>query len=487
MSKSPNFISMGTDSTSGVSLTDDRQIIDLDDHYDDKATEEETKAIAEYLSSGKLSKKALQAQNVEGQERFEPGTTVLNGVLGGESFLQSIVKGAADFVKKVIKMIADAARWLTEKVRQFTTYFSDIREIQKTEEMMREIEAKLMELGGPSMLIPNVEELFGKDKVVARRVSVVRMLRDRNKTVIEAAAKLSESSPQIKELILSLNSQEFSARRVKDQFDKSVAHIRKRFKENSLTLEDVTLWEAQVSDLVAQNLQPHKLKASFSKLASIVSLDQELSDTVQAEDRFAEFYETLRKNQELAKEELSVKDFAAFAQQGNAMRDMVAQNPGEFDIAIKASDLKELDQVVSMSDLDFFTTIGNALGSPRPVAVYRDFVARCSDYVKTLRICVETAVRYTEEIKYVAEWAQRYQLILNVYSLSNASNREEKIKEIEKETGKSFDGAGIDSVVEDGLDKTERAWRAAYERMFPRLKDQMNRLSRKLNAGVTVK
>ncbi|QGZ14400.1 tail length tape-measure protein [Photobacterium phage PDCC-1] len=487
MSKTPNFVSMGTASGSGVKLSDGEQLIDLDEHYDDKTSHEETEAIAEYLRNGKLSKRALEQQKVSGTERFEPGCTELNGILGGESFLNSIKEGAKKFVAWAIKMISGALKWILVKAREFTNYFSDNREIQKSEEMLRDIEGKLMELGGPSFNVIDVKELTESHRPVVRRLEMVRLLKARNVKVLEAAKRLTENSFHIKKLISELSRHKASVNKTKDTFDKSVKHLRKRANEKSLTMEDLGLWEAQITDLVAQHLQTHTLKAAYVKLAAATTVDEKDQNIIDVDKQFREFSDMMKRTQEATKDNVSVEEFAQLSDFGNLLRKQISENPGEWDIEVDMSDLKDFDKLVSMSDLEFFETLAQETGNPRPVAVYREFVARCANYATTLQMCIEASVRYSNEARYLAEWSQRYDTILGIYSLETVKQRKDARQAHYDATGEQIDTANLRDVPEHALDPAERQWRALYDRLLPGMKKTMNTLSRKLNAGVTVK
>ncbi|UPT53851.1 tail length tape-measure protein [Vibrio phage phiKT1019] len=487
MSKAPNFVPMGTATGSGVKLSDGEQLIDMDEVYDDKHTEEETKALSEYLRTGKLSKKALVQQKVAGTERFEPACTELNGILGGESFLKNIAKSAAEFIIKIIRMIADSITWLVNKVRSIASYFSDNREVQKSEELLRDIEDKLMQLGGPSFNLVNVKELFEDRPAVARRLQIVRLLKARNEKVIDAVSRLNDNVPKIKNLINELGRHEAGVNKTKSTFLNGVKYLRKRVKEGSLTMEDVGRWEAQVNDLVSNHLQTHNLKAVYVKLAAATALDKEDQEILNAEQQFSDFSKMMAKTQELTKDTVAVEDFVQMQQYGASLRKVIADDPGAWDVVIDLGDAKELQDLVNKKDLEFFQEISDKLGIDRPIAIYREFASRCANYVSTIRQCVDTAVRYGNEVRYLAEWSQRYDLILGVYSLETTKQRKNARQEYYDKTGIQLDTANLKDVPEDGLDGKERAWRNLYARLFPGLKNDMNTLSRKLNAGVTVK
>lgn len=483
MSKGPSFTEMGTAKTVGIANLDQKQLIDLDEVYEEGTSEEEVNAMAEYLKTGKLSKNAV-GKEVAGTERFEPGCTTLNGRLGGESFLTSMVSRGKDFVAKIIKYIKEGIKWLLVHARNFTNFFSDNREIVKSDELLNDIEDKLAQLGGAKRDAINVEELFGDEPASARRLAIVRLLRARNASTLEAVARLNTSAPAIKDLILELSRQEQNVGKVKDRFGKHVAMLKRRLKEKSLTREDIVRWEAETADLMAQNLQNHRLKQLYVKLAKLVS-DVDVPGMSESQ-QFKASQDMLSQVMQATKDEVSVQDFAQLAVHGANLRKAIEDDPGSFDIKLDMGDVKKLEDLVRIDDLELFKAIGDELGDQRPAAVYQNFVAVCAGYLDTIRACLETAVRYSNEVRYVSEWSQRYDLILMAYSLKSTEERNQFRQKHYDETGEKLNTAKLGEVPEDGLDKNTRYMHNLYSKLFPGLKKTMNGLSRKLNAGVQV-
>lgn len=485
MSQSPGFVNMGTKTGSGIANTDQEQLIDMDEVYaDTEVSQTEVDAVAEYLKTGKLSKEAAKSARVTGAESFEPGCTLMNGILGGESFLESMGQKINDMLAKAIKFITDCINWIVGKARSFTDFFSDNREVAKAEPIIRDIEKKLMDLGGPSFNIMDPREIFGKNDPSARRLQIVRSLRLRNLTVLEGAQRLNDMTPALKDFISELSRQENNVGKVRERFDRSIKNLRKRVKERSLTVEDVVRWEADATDMIAQNMQQHKLKSLYTKLAGLMA-DKNIAG-VNEDEVFRESTTMMNNLMTVTKDQVPIEAFAQLASYGSTLRSDIERNPSAYDVTLDTDDIKKMLNMTSMDDLAFMREIAKELGTSRPTAVYQNFVQVCMSYANTLRQCVDAAVKFSGEVRYLAEWSQRYDVILGVYSLKSVKEKNDARRAYFKETGEKLNTAGLNKTPEDGMSTSERTAWNLYSALFPGLKKQMNDLSRKLNAGVQV-
>ncbi|BAW98308.1 phage tail length tape-measure protein [Vibrio phage pTD1] len=482
MSTSPNFVDMGTAGTVGVGNTERKQLIDLDETYDDVTNPEETAALAEYLKTGKLSKKALETAKVAGTERFEPGCTTLNGLLGGESFLESISNGITEFVRRVIEMISNAAKWMMAQFRRISSFFTDGREIAKADEMLRDIESKLVEMGGPELNVLDVKELFGKDPVSSRRISVVRTLRARNQTTLEAAAKLQEALPALKDFIAEINRQEGSIQRLDQRFASSIGRLRKRAKDDSLTNKDKAEWVADVMDMIAQNIQQQKLQRNYVKLLGIMT--DRTSGNLDDDKLFAESTKAMQNLMQVSKDDVKVEDFVALSRTGSNIRQQIVDNPDWFNLTLDSSLANKLTQVIKHDDLAFLQALPG--DNTDILATYRLYTGAVGNYTSILRQSTDVALKFTAEIQYLAEWSQRYQFLLTVFSFQRAKERNDFRKAHKKETGVEIPIGNLASVPKDARDDKDRSFQRIYDALFPDVKRKLNSLSRTLNMGVNL-
>lgn len=483
MSKSPNFVEMGTATTVGVDNTDRKVLIDLDETYDDPTNPEETKALEEYLKTGKLSKKALQQALVTGTERFEPGCTTLNGVLGGESFMENLSKRAGEFVKAVIKAINAAVGWFLNQTRRILSFFTDTREITKADEVLRDIESKLQEMGGPNFNVIDVRELFENQPVNSRRLAVVHSLRARNDSTLEASKKLLECVPALKEFIVDINRQELNIRRVNDRFRASIGKLRKRVREDSLSMGDRANWQADVMDMAAQNFNKQKLQRNYAKLIQIMT--DRTSGNLDDDALFANSTKAMSSLLIATKDDVPMGEFAELANVGNQIRDIVVGNPDEFSVRLDTDELKKLQGMVKLDDLEFLKNIPGQ-DTNELVNVYQMYVSKAGSYISVLRQSADVALKFSAEINYIAEWAQRYQFLLSVYSLGTLEQRKERIKEIETQTGVPLNTGNLEDVPEDVRQGMDRSLQRIYDSLLPGVKREMNSLGRKLNMKVNL-
>ncbi|UVD32080.1 tail length tape-measure protein [Vibrio phage phiKT1028] len=484
MSKSPNFVEMGTPKTVGVANTSGTQLIDLDETYEDKSNPEEVEALTEYLKTGKLSKKALASAKVDGMERFEPGTTTLNGLLGGESFLETMKQGVVDFVKWIINILNGIARWFKGRIKGIVDFFSDSRELAKSDAMIREIETKLVEMGGPAFNIIDAEDLFGKNPVSTRKLQVIHTLRTRNQDTLAAAAKLEEMIPVIKDFIAEISRHRGNVERAHDRVSKATGHLRKRAKDNSLTHGDLKNWQAAVTDTISQSLMTHKLQGLYVKLVKMMT--DRSAGNLDGEKLFQASTKMMKELATVTKDTVSVKNFSELSSLGGRLRKKVAENPDQFQVELDTSDLSKLDDLVKLDDLGFITEVSSRFGDNNIVATYRMFAANAGSYSNTLQKCVETALMFNNEITYISEWSQRYEFILAVYSLAEAKDRNELRGKLKAEIGVEVANGIMDGVSDDTMSPHERNIYKAYGVLLPNVKRTMNELSRRLKVGVKV-
>lgn len=483
MSKSPNFVEMGTAGTVGVADTERKVLIDLDETYDDPTNPEETEALAEYLRTGKLSKSALKNASVAGTERFEPGCTKLNGLLGGESFMQNLGERLKDFVMAVIKAINAAVTWLMNQARRVLAFFTDTREINKADAVLKDIEQKLVEMGGPALNIIDVREIFESDPVNSRRLAVVHSLRARNNSTLEAAKKLQECMPALKEFISDINRQEAGIKRANDRFNASIDKLRKRVRTSSLTNGDKAEWQAEILDLAAQSFQKQRLQRNYAKIAAIMT--DRTSGNLDDDKLFAESTKALQNLMVASKDDVPMHEFVEMSQIGGQIRKAVVDNPDHFDIELDTDSLNKLTKMVKIDDMEFIKNIPDQ-DSGELAAIYQMYVGKVGSFTSVLRQCIDVAMKFTAEVNYLSQWSQRYDLLLSIYSLSTLEARQEKIKEIEAATGKPLDTGDLEDVPEDIRQGMDRSLQRMYDSLLPGVKREMNKLGKKLNMKVNL-
>lgn len=485
MSKEIKSILLGTASGAGVGTGERKQLIDLDETYEDEHTQKDVDALATYLKTGKLSKEALVNNNVAGQERFEPGCTTLNGLLGGESFISKLNEKVSHFIKRSIEIIASVIKWVMGRLKWLLDFVSDAREVQKGDAILREIEEKLMKMGGPAFNVVDLRELFADEPASARRVKIIRALRTRNQKTLESVVNLQKALPELKAIVRALGRQDQNISATEARFRQGVNQLRKRVKQNALTVDDLKTFIADVGNLISNNLQIDDLKTYYAKITQITS--NRNVHGVDVDAQFRASVEQQNKAMESTKDEVSINDIAELAMAAGNIRKEIAENPNNFTLDIAKNDFDKLSAIVSMEDLAFIEEVSKEMGDQVLLAVYRNFVGKTVAYSTAVRECIQLAVRYTEEVKYLSEWSQRYELILGIMSLKTVEERMAARRAYQEQTGETLDTANLKDVPEDGMSATERGIYNLYDSLLPGVKSLMNKLSRKLNAGVTVK
>lgn len=484
-------IPMGNKSDSGIVIVEDKQLIDLDETFESTVNDTTTKALTEYLKDGKLSRQVAKELKVDGVESLEPGSTVYNAKMSGAGFLSVVAKGTADFIKKIIEYIKDGVNWVIRQVKETVNFFSKYRDLEKQNELVKDIHAGFERAGIPTLGVVNIDKVFEKHPHLTKRIEVFRTLKPKMMEYNTYVERLAQSLPDIRRAVTELNQVSLAIPHIQRTVESNIKNLRHKAKNNTLVPSDIDkMYDAIYSDLFTR-FSNAKVKQAVNKVVGIINGDEVAALKNELDIDFSKSVTALKASLALTTEKVGPRELAERSKHLLDIKADITSRGYEYKVDIANGDLQKLTLILSQDDAGFLETLSKEMNDQRPIVLYRQIGGVIAGYSATIKAALDAISVVTSELSSIATYITRVEFVTSVYSFESVKEREDYIAQNIKKTGlKATDDGkdveGFDQIREDAYSNRERTLRNVLNATMPDLMKKINTLSQSLNMGVKV-
>lgn len=487
MSKMLSFISLGDNSSSGVTIVDDTQLVDLDETYKDPSDSAEVDTLVEYVKTGKLNKAGAVAAGVTGAESLEPGSTKYNAKLA-PGFLTSLAHGFVGFIKKIIDYVIKGVNWFVNKVKVMTGWLGRERDLRKHNEMIDEINKVLDELGINYQGGPSLTAIFADAPYLTKKVELMNSIKPKMMDYKAYAYELCLAVPEYNQLIKELNNTSRGVDHVKRTLERWIINFRKRVKQGSISTQDIDQYFHEVTESVFTSLNYESVRKVIIKIATRLQDERFVKVTGELNVDFTNIIEALNKSLEQSKERFSTEQVV------RNVESLLAQKQTIRDTSVKgvrlSDDLHEIKMVLSLDDTNFLEFLSRELNDQRIITGYNIVATGVSRFTASIKAGVDLVALIKSELDKMNQWINKVEFIVAFHAIENLKDRLSQVNRANVVGVPLADSKlsvkGMDNVKDSAYSETESFHRKNAEKHLPDLIKKINKVSQIFHMGVKI-
>lgn len=216
-----------SDPVDGVLPGDDKQLIDLDEYYEETGQPVVDAMVqgSESLALNRFSRDIAIQLKLKNAYEMDPFPTERNAVMGAEGFISTITEGFKKFIEGIIKYIKMAFKWVMEHIKGLLGFRKSARINQAIndsfENLREEFRQTLNGLGFPGANY-NLEKFIGEFPNATDRIGQLTILRTKFETDEESIEALRKVFPLFEQIIGKLTAASDKAIRASENLKRTI-------------------------------------------------------------------------------------------------------------------------------------------------------------------------------------------------------------------------------------------------------------------------
>ncbi len=437
--------------------SDGKGYISLDEVYEQAGTE--SIAIlaancAEFSKNRRLSPAGMSVLRLDGCESFMPGFDRLNGIKGGESFVDALKKGFLVVIKVIKTTIIKILDWCVSKIRIMLGFEKTEKEIAIVAEQTNNAQ------GAVSRLLTKISEGVGfkfdfnefYDSLPPNVTSgeIFNIVHARGRNAAAQVEKLATLKPVIASATEELMKAGQVARNARAKYKRAVDELREAAK-GDVSEADIIKFRNALESEVAGSLDPSAMtKATSQLLTEIYNIDLKgtgLDSTIKGQ--MQEFRQQVAESQPLVLDPALAKRIMEL--KGSIHKVMAASAMTKYD----PEEMKALKDLINVADAELLETISTKTGKTGLLEMgYTEYSNIISTYVQHADLLSSILTTTKKTMASLAKWTNNVDKLTTAYVADDIRKIISVQNEIFGEDAKEFvtDKGNLNTVVDyDGL------------------------------------
>lgn len=411
-----SYLQLATPTDAYVPNEDPRQLVDLDEVYDDTDQDKITMMVkgTESLSLGVLSREIATKFNLPNAREFDPFPSKRNAVIGAEGFFTTMYEGFKTFVENIIKYIRMAFDWVANTVKGIFGFRKSER-IEKAiddslDSLKGELKNTLTSLGFPAAQY-NLENFIGNLPGKVDRIGQLTLMKTKFESDKEAIEGLTKSIPMFQQVVGKLTQASSKANRLLDNYRKVLKDQYDRTRVRSALQQHVPgEFSPEVQKLSAANREAILAMDPMNVVKDVGELLATLYKVEFTNDELTNGFSKVRKDLETAIKAESIKltQFNA----GEMMNKIQELNLRYVELAdntidMRGINMKALGQAVDKTDADRAQALAGYYGVPDPIVEYQELAITIRNYANFCQVVSRQLLAVDRQINELSRWYAR--------------------------------------------------------------------------------
>lgn len=409
--------------------SDENRLVDLDETYeelDGKKANDVVSGLEHYMTTGRLSRRNLQAVGVAGCESYDISLSKMNGIYGGESFITRIIDGFVEFIKMIIEYIGRIINWCVSRIKTLLGFQKTSERIAesnaKRDKMVSELNRTLTNLGlDPNQY--NFSDLINEAPIGSDRIEFLKTLKNKFDSDQKNIERLTDAIPKLEVLAKHVNETTGKLADGKNRVVRAVETFKQRYGNNRATNIDAN---NVIRELVDFNLKVLTNDVISKALAEVITIltDIKFDNISQLNDNLLKIRKELDKTRAVINSRVDKKTISdLYTMSSNIVKRIAESDPKALDIS--KVDPATLRDTIKLDDAKFMKEASEQLGNPVLAVTYQRTSTAVRDYLNLIDLTVKIISEVIAEIGNITLWKNRCDALIAVYITNDAV----KIKE----------------------------------------------------------
>jgi hypothetical protein len=425
----------GTDQVTVVKRDDGEQaLVSLDETYEVTGQESLNILAAncrEYLNNKRLHPSGPSVLLISGCESMVPAYDRMNGVMGGESFLEKLKQGFITVVKAAKKFLLAVIDWIITRIRVLLGFEKTERELAivaaHSEDTKRELIALLSSLIGAEKVNIDVAELYEALPGDLTQRDAFSIVYNRNKKIVDQVDALASIQGRLDKVETLIKNAGHDARTSRGRYQQAVAKLRNAWKDQeSFSSADVIEFRAMLDNEVAVKLNPEPIRKELRELVDMaydidlggVGVDKAFKQNLTAQK------DVLDKTIPVT---ISAADFERVKMVAGRMGTVLLNTQQPFD----AATLGALKDVIEVADAQLIESIDAVFDKAGILKLsYTSYCSLINEYTWSLNQLISISSNVRKSIANIVNWSTKVDKLMFTYlskDLKTIINTEEEL------------------------------------------------------------